>query len=69
VETQAHPTKKRDRSTLPSVASIVACFVFAYGFSRGSVLFQWILPAALMIGAFGFTFWPGRGRRGSSSES
>jgi hypothetical protein len=59
-EARLAPARKRDRSTLPSLALVVGCILFAYGFKSGNSFVQWVLPAVLMLGALGYGFWSGR---------
>lgn len=54
------PRKKKDRSTLPTLAVIVGCVLFAYGFSKGNALIQWALPAGLLVAAVAWTWWSNR---------
>ena len=51
---------KRDRSTLPTIAFIVSCVFFTYGYKEGSPLLQWIIPGILMVSSIAWSLWSAR---------
>jgi hypothetical protein len=60
---------KRDRSTLPTVAFIVSCVLFTYGYKEGNTLIQWIIPGILMISSIAWSLWSTRGGGESGTPS
>jgi hypothetical protein len=65
VATDPRSNKKQDRSTLPTVAAILGCVVSAYGFSKGNVWLQWVVPVAMIAAACAVVFRPRRGGGGA----
>jgi hypothetical protein len=63
------PEKKQDRSTVPTVALLVACAVSAYGFRAESDLLRWMVPAALVAAALLWALWPRRTGAGANDAS
>jgi hypothetical protein len=51
-------SKKKDRSTTPIVALLIGCFLSAYGYSRQSALFLWMIPLGLVAAAMLWSYWP-----------
>ena len=41
-----------------AIALLVACVMFAYGFSNQNALFQWKLPLAVILATAVWTFLP-----------
>lgn len=63
------PEKKQDRSTIPTVALLLACGISAYGFRAESDLLRWMVPAALVSAALLWAIWPRRTGAGASDAS
>jgi hypothetical protein len=60
---------KKDRTTLPMLAGLAGCGMAAYGFSRQSALFLWMLPLGLLSLSLLWVFWPRPGGRSPSSDA
>lgn len=63
------PEKKQDRSTVPTIALLLACGISAYGFRAESELLRWMVPAALVVASLGWALWPRRTGAGASDVS
>lgn len=58
--TTSAPDKKQDRSTLPTVALLVACGISAYGFRAESDALRWMVPLGLVVASLLWVFRPRR---------
>jgi len=54
------PEKKQDRTTLPTVALLVACGISAYGFRAESDALRWMVPLGLVAASILWVFRPRR---------
>jgi hypothetical protein len=52
--------KKQDRTTLPTVALLVACGISAYGFRAESDALRWMVPIGLVAASLVWVFRPRR---------
>jgi hypothetical protein len=65
---RARGRKPRDRATLPCIALLVSSFLSAMGYSSGSAMLMWILPACLVGASLLYVFLPRRGEHGESAH-
>ena len=55
--------KRRDRSTMPCLALLIACLLIVMGHSSKDAQLMWIVSGILVGGSFLWVFLPRRGER------
>ena len=59
--------KRRDRTTLPCIALLIACLLIVMGHSSNDAPLMWIVSGILVGASFLWVFLPRRGERSQSA--
>jgi hypothetical protein len=59
---------KKDRTSVPAFALLLACGISAYGFRAESAALTWAVPAAVVALSLVVAFWPSRPEVGKTEH-